>query len=165
MRIISGDNFVERVFHDSLSPRFLQARDDLTNRCLIQDGVNRDPILVAQLRNSRLFQGWKKSKNAVELRTMHVEHETDFAKCVDRALEERSNIAELSFFPFVAQRFLVPNQLSVRFKNESIIRRLAARRDEPVSVISTMASARTGGFTSVAPQLNSTLAVTPCFAR
>jgi hypothetical protein len=38
---------------------------------------------------------------------------------------------------------------------------LLARSDEPVSVTSTMASARTGGFTSVAPQLNSTLAVTP----
>ena len=38
---------------------------------------------------------------------------------------------------------------------------LLARREEPVSVTSTMASARTGGLTSVAPQLNSTLAVTP----
>ena len=42
---------------------------------------------------------------------------------------------------------------------------LLARSDEPVSVTSTMASASTGGFTSVAPQLNSTLAVTPCCAR
>ena len=47
----------------------------------------------------------------------------------------------------------------------SMILSLLARRLEPVSVTSTMASASTGGFTSVAPQLNSTLAVTPCFAR
>jgi hypothetical protein len=32
-------------------------------------------------------------------------------------------------------------------------------------VTSTMASASTGGFTSVAPQLNSTRALTPCCAR
>ena len=43
----------------------------------------------------------------------------------------------------------------------SMILRLLARSDEPVSVTSTMASASTGGFTSVAPQLNSTLAETP----
>src|SRR5262245_41942585 len=41
------------------------------------------------------------------------------------------------------------------------IRRLFARSDEPVSVTSTIASASRGGFTSVAPQLNSTLADTP----
>ena len=43
----------------------------------------------------------------------------------------------------------------------STMRRLLARSDEPVSVISTMASANRGGFTSVAPQENSTMASTP----
>ena len=47
----------------------------------------------------------------------------------------------------------------------SMMRSLLARSEEPVSVTSTMASASTGGFTSVAPQLNSTFAVTPCAAR
>ena len=36
------------------------------------------------------------------------------------------------------------------------MRSLLARRDDPVSVTSTMASASSGGLTSVAPQLNST---------
>ena len=40
----------------------------------------------------------------------------------------------------------------------SMMRSLLARSDEPVSVTSTMASASSGGFTSVAPQLNSTFA-------
>ena len=44
----------------------------------------------------------------------------------------------------------------------SMTRRLFARREEPVSVTSTMASASTGGFTSVAPQENSTVAFTAC---
>ena len=43
----------------------------------------------------------------------------------------------------------------------STTRSLLARSDEPVSVTSTMASASSGSFTSVAPQLNSTLALTP----
>ena len=44
------------------------------------------------------------------------------------------------------------------------MRRLLARSELPVSVTSTMASARRGGLTSVAPQLNSTWASTPCWA-
>jgi len=42
----------------------------------------------------------------------------------------------------------------------SMMRRRLARSDEPVSVTSTIASASTGGFTSVAPQENSTLTFT-----
>ena len=45
------------------------------------------------------------------------------------------------------------------------IRRLFALSELPVSVTSTIASASRGGFTSVAPQLNSTWASTPCFAN
>src|SRR5262249_62317394 len=47
----------------------------------------------------------------------------------------------------------------------SITRRLLARRLEPVSVTSTIASASSGGFTSVAPHENSTSADTPCLRR
>ena len=52
----------------------------------------------------------------------------------------------------------------VLLKRSQTIRRLFARRLDPVSVTSTMASASFGGLTSVAPQLNSTCAVTPCDA-
>src|SRR2546423_8078771 len=45
--------------------------------------------------------------------------------------------------------------------NSSTIRRLLARNELPVSVTSTIASASLGGLTSVAPQENSTCAVTP----
>ena len=47
----------------------------------------------------------------------------------------------------------------------SIIRKLFACRDSPVSVSSTIASASSGGFTSVAPQENSTLAFTLYFFK
>ena len=43
----------------------------------------------------------------------------------------------------------------------STMRSLLARRELPVSVTSTMASASSGSLASVAPQLNSILAVTP----
>ena len=47
----------------------------------------------------------------------------------------------------------------------SMIRRRLARSVDPVSVASTIASASTGGLTSVAPQENSTFTVTPCRAK
>ena len=47
----------------------------------------------------------------------------------------------------------------------SRMRRRFARSVEPVSVASTMASASTGGFTSVAPHENSTFTLTLCFAK
>ena len=46
--------------------------------------------------------------------------------------------------------------------NVSTILKLFALREDPVSVTSTMASTSLGALTSVAPQENSTLAVTPC---
>src|SRR5207248_10440830 len=47
----------------------------------------------------------------------------------------------------------------------STIRSLFARSEEPVSVISTIASTSSGALTSVAPQENSTLAFTLCRRR
>src|SRR3954462_9009614 len=47
----------------------------------------------------------------------------------------------------------------------SRMRSLFARSEEPVSVTSTIASTKSGTFTSVAPQENSTSAVTPWLAR
>ena len=47
----------------------------------------------------------------------------------------------------------------------STMRSLLARSDVPVSVTSTMASASSGSFASVAPQLNSTRALTPFSSR
>ena len=49
--------------------------------------------------------------------------------------------------------------------SSAMTRRLFAFKELPVSVTSTMASAKRGGLTSVAPQLNSTSALTPCSAR
>src|ERR1043166_3634842 len=49
----------------------------------------------------------------------------------------------------------------VLWSSSATMRRLLARSEPPVSVTSTMASASRGGLTSVAPQLNSTLADTP----
>ena len=46
-----------------------------------------------------------------------------------------------------------------------LIFRLCARKLLPVSVFTTMASTRSGTFTSQAPQENSTCADTLCFAR
>src|SRR5580658_7406924 len=53
----------------------------------------------------------------------------------------------------------------VETSNVSTMRSLLARNDEPVSVISTIASTSSCALTSVAPQENSTSALTPCRRR
>ncbi len=64
---------------------------------------------------------------------------------------------------FHASRFAMRTVVDSRIV--STMRRLFARRLLPVSVNSTIASARRGAFTSVAPQENSTWASTPFFFR
>ena len=97
---------------------------------------------------------------------LDVQHQADFAQRVDRAFEQHANVFE--FAPFSTRR---PRHLVFAInwvfdsRTVSMIRSLFARSEEPVSVTSTMASASSGGFTSVAPQLNSTFAVTPFAAR
>ena len=73
----------------------------------------------------------------------------------------RAMLSSLAFFHGSRSAAWLAMRRGVLASTSSTMRRLLARRELPVSVISTMASARRGGFTSVAPQENSTLAVTP----
>ena len=66
------------------------------------------------------------------------------------------------FFQGSAYAWRLAMNRVVLWSTSSTIRRLFARSELPVSVTSTIASASLGGLTSVAPQLNSTLALTPC---
>jgi hypothetical protein len=72
-----------------------------------------------------------------------------------------SNRSILRFFQGSAQPARLAMNRGVLSSTVSITRRWFARRLEPVSVTSTIASARIGGFTSVAPHENSISALTP----
>src|SRR2546422_9999552 len=79
-----------------------------------------------------------------------------------------NNKATLSIFPRFQRSFhaarLAINR-GVETSSVSTIRGLFARKEEPVSVISTIASTSSCALTSVAPQENSTSAFTPCCLR
>ena len=79
-----------------------------------------------------------------------------------------SSIAMLSIFSrFQGSCQLALLAISLVFDSSttSTMRRRLARRELPVSVTSTIASTRSGVFTSVAPQENSTCASTPFACR
>ena len=107
------------------------------------------------------FSAGSTASTASQIVLVHVQHQPDLAQRVDGAFEQHADVFQLAALPGVLPGRRVGDQLRVRFEHRSMMRSLLARSDEPVSVTSTMASASTGGFTSVAPQLNSTLAVTP----
>ena len=70
-----------------------------------------------------------------------------------------------SFFQASASAVLLAKSCVLLSISVSMMRRRLARSDEPVSVTSTIASASIGGFTSVAPQENSTFTLTSCFLK
>ena len=96
---------------------------------------------------------------------MNVQHEPYLAQRIDGGFEQQLHILQLAPLPVVLPRLLLTMSWVFDSITVSTILSLLARSEEPVSVTSTMASASTGGFTSVAPQLNSTLALTPLAAR
>ena len=74
-----------------------------------------------------------------------------------------ANVSTFCFFHASFHDFLFAINCGKLRTNSSTIRRLFAFNDEPVSVNSTIASTNSGALTSVAPQENSTSAVTPFF--
>ena len=77
----------------------------------------------------------------------------------------REMLASFACFHGSASAAWLAIRRGVLASTSSTMRRLLARSEPPVSVISTIASASRGGFTSVAPHENSTWAVTPWRAR
>src|SRR5688572_28342794 len=49
----SHDDLVERIFHDPLSAGQLEAGNEIARRLLLEDGVDRHPVRIAQRRD-----GW-----------------------------------------------------------------------------------------------------------
>ncbi len=80
-------------------------------------------------------------------------------------LSRRAIVSILRFLTGSAQLFRLAMNLMFVSKSVSTIRSLLARRELPVSVMSTIASTRSGTFTSVAPQENSTVTGTLLAAK
>src|SRR5206468_11697386 len=50
------DDLIKWIFDDSLSARRLEPRDQIPDRALLDDGIHRHPLLVAQGRDRRALQ-------------------------------------------------------------------------------------------------------------
>ena len=163
MRIIAAlhHDLVQRVLDDSLRAGFFQARDDVAHRGLFEDRIHGHPLGIAQLRNGRIFQGGQHAEYGIEISfSARSSSSPTLLERVDRAFEQ--HFGYLPAFAASSHRSrtgLFAINCVFDSRTVSTMRSLFARSDEPVSVTSTMASANSGGFTSVAPQLNSTFAV------
>ena len=163
----SHHDLVERVLDDALAARRLHLRDQVAHRALFDDGVHRHPLVVAQRRDRRPLQRRQQRQDlraGPRLRTLSMM--PTLALRLDGGLEQQRDVVELRPSS-TGRRARVLLAMSCVFDSitVSMIRRRLARSDEPVSVTSTMASASIGGFTSVAPQENSTFTLTPCFLK
>ena len=111
-----------------------------------------------------VLKGRQDAEHPLDVHLPHVHHQPDLPLGGHRALEHEDEIVHLLALPLVGAAAGLAMNRVVLVRRSQTMRRLFARRLEPVSVTSTMASASLGGFTSVAPQLNSTCAVTPWVA-
>ena len=61
------DDLVERVFDDALAAGRLHLRDQVAHRALLDDRVDRHPVLVAQRRDRRPLQRRQQREDLVEI--------------------------------------------------------------------------------------------------
>ena len=93
-----------------------------------------------------------------------VHHQPDLALGRHRPAEHQDHVVHLLLLPRVGVGRRVGDEPRRALQQLGDDAQVVGPSELPVSVTSTMASASRGGLTSVAPQLNSTWAVTPCCA-
>ncbi len=148
------------------SPRSLEPRNHVARHALFDDGVDRDPLRIAELRNGRRVERGKHREHGFKIGALDVEHQAHLRLRVDGAAQHERDLIDLLALPRVGERGLAGDEMRLALHHrvdDLEVVGLAAKL--PVSVTSTMASASMGGLTSVAPQLNSTLTLTPSPAK
>ena len=160
------DDLVDRVLDDAPRAGGFQLRNDGADDRFVDDRVDVDPVGIGERRDGRLLQRRQQLRaRAAGCRGAR----SSSGRPPSAARQDLSISAMLSSFSLLPRIGVAPAALAINrvvlCSTSSTIRRLFARSELPVSVTSTMASASRGGLTSVAPQENSTLAVTPCWAR
>ena len=166
IRIISTDHYITILFSGystmPCAPGFFQARNDDAHGGFVEDRVD------APASRHRSGARWSASSapaaRPAPLRGSFLSTFSISPTLPSALMAPSSSIrmsSSLRRFHASFQEFTLAMSCVFDSITVSMIRSLLARSEEPVSVTSTMASASSGGFTSVAPQLNSTLAVTP----
>ena len=142
-------------------PAALSLRNQVAHRALLDDRVHRDPLVVAQRRDRRPLQRRQQREDRRRDRRARTFSISPTRPCASiAALQQQRDVLELRALP---RDRPAPSWLAMSCVFDSItvsmMRSRLARSVDPVSVASTIASASTGGLTSVAPHENSTLTV------
>src|SRR5580692_6654590 len=108
-------NFVERIFDDTCCFCRLEARDYVACDAFFNDSVNRNPMLIAELRNGGRVQSRQHCEYALEVFALDVEHETHLRLSVDGAAQHEGDLIELGTFPLVGERGLACDEVGLTF--------------------------------------------------
>src|SRR5580693_1868381 len=92
IRIMSHHYLVERVLNNSFGAGLLQARDDRSDGRFVENRVDCQPLLIAQMGNSWSLERRQDVDHSFEVVLMDVQHETHFAQRGDGAIEEELQI-------------------------------------------------------------------------
>ncbi len=158
-------DLVERILDDAGCLGCLEPGNHIAGDALFNDGVDRDPVGVAELGDGGRIERGQHGEDGFKIVALDVEHEADLRLRIDGAAQHERDLIDLLALPRVGEGFLPAIRCVSLSMMVSMILRWLALSELPVSVTSTMASASVGGLTSVAPQLNSTLTLTPLAAK
>jgi len=163
-------DLVERVFDDAFRRRCrLELRDQVAHGSFFDDGVHRDPFVVAQRRDGRALQrrqaapARRRDRRGARLSIMPTR------PCASMAAFSSRRDVFRAWCASPDRRGRVWFAISWVFRLHDPRRGCGggwARSEEPVSVhLDDRIGPAIGGLTSVAPQENSTLTSTCCFAK
>src|SRR6185437_13688610 len=93
------NHFAQRVLDDACAARGLETRDDVADDGLLEDGVHRNPVLIAQVRDRGRVERGQDVEDGVEVFLLDVEHETNLILRSHRALEHQREGLNLRTLP------------------------------------------------------------------
>jgi len=144
------NDLVQRVFDDPRGPFLLEDGDQVPDDLLVDDDLQGEPAGLAQCGDRRVLHRRQHLEDPVEVFATDVHLEADLLLAGER-LEEQGDVFDLLPLPSILPRLRFAMRTVVDSRIVSTTRRLFARRLLPVSVSSTIASARRGAFTRWPP--------------
>src|SRR5208283_1132028 len=112
-KTVLQNNFAERILDDSGGSGGLEPGDDIADDGLVEDGVERDPGGIAEVRDGWRVERGKLRDDAVEVGFARVEHESDAALRGDGGVEHQRDILDLAALPWVGEGGFVGDELGL----------------------------------------------------
>src|SRR5450631_2495068 len=109
--LVLQNDFVQRVLHNSRGPRSLEPRNDVAGNTFFNNGVDRDPLRIAELRNGRRIERGQYCEHGVEVGASYVEHQAHLRLRIDGAAQHEGDLIDLFALPRIGQRRLACDQM------------------------------------------------------